>query len=230
MNHSTSAVALLVDADNATLASLDAVLSELETYGPVTIRRAYGNWFKSGLKSWDSALTSRGIRAIQQSDPVKGKNATDLALAIDAVDIHHTLAPAVFGLVSSDSDFSTLALYLREQGATVVGFGRAATPVSFQAACTRFVEIVAPSASKPSPEPAPTLTLAEQLGASIAKNADKQGWARVSVVANSMRQDFGQSAKDHGKASWTKVMRSLPGFEFRNDGTTNVAVRVTKTS
>lgn len=70
-------------------------------------------------------------------------------------------------------------------------------------------------------------TLAQLLAAAIAKNADKQGWARVSAVANHMRQNHGQAAKDHGKATWTKVLKALPGYEFRNEGTTNVAVRIT---
>lgn len=219
-------VALLIDADNAALGSLDRVLAALAKQGQVSIRRAYGNWFKSALKQWDAELTRRGIRAVQQSDPVKGKNATDLALVIDAVDLYHTLRPDVFALVSSDSDYAPLALFLRERGAKVVGFGRASTAESFRVACTVFVVQPEANAEKPKAEPKRQPTLPELLEGAIAKNADKQGWSRVSAVANHMRQHHGQAAKDHGKATWTKVLKALPGYEFRNEGTTNVAVRI----
>jgi hypothetical protein len=216
----------LIDADNAAVSSLDQVLAALAQHGEVTVRRAYGNWFKSGLKAWDVELTRRGIRPVQQSDPVRGKNATDIALVIDAVDLHHTIRPDVYGLVSSDSDYAPLAHFLRERGVTVIGFGRATTAESFRVACTLFVPIPAAAADEPKPEPARQPTLSELLTGAIEKNADKQGWARVSAVASHMRQHHGQSAKDHGKATWTKVLRALPGYEFRNEGTTSVSVRV----
>ena len=228
MTGTPPAVALLIDADNAALGSLDQVLAALAEYGELTIRRAYGNWFKTALKAWDPELNRRGIRPVQQSDPVKGKNATDLALVIDAVDLHHTIGPDVYALVSSDSDYAPLAHFLRERGAKVIGFGRASTAESFRVACTLFV----PIADGPAPEPKPSTrrqpTLPELLTAAIAKNADAQGWARVSAVASHMRQHHGQSAKDHGKATWTKVLKALPEYEFRNEGTTSVAVRVRK--
>ncbi len=221
-------VALLIDADNAALGGLDQVLAALADFGDVAIRRAYGNWFKAALKAWDPELTRRGIRPVQQSDPVKGKNATDLAMVIDAVDLHHTARPAVYALVSSDSDYTPLAHFLRERGATVIGFGRANAAQSFRIACTRFVAIPNAPASSARSVPQPQPALPELLGGAIAKNADKQGWARVGAVANHMRQHHGQSAKDHGKATWTKVLKSLPGYEFRNEGTTSVAVRIKK--
>lgn len=226
MTDAQPTVALLIDADNAALGSLDRVLAALAEYGDLTVRRAYGNWFKPALKAWDRELSRRGIRPVQQSDPVKGKNATDLALVIDAVDLHHTVSPDVYALVSSDSDYAPLAHFLRERGAMVVGFGRANTAESFRVACTSFVSIPDEVADKPRPEPKRQPTLPELVAGAIAKNADKQGWARVGAVANHIRQHHGQSAKDHGKASWTKVLKGLPGYEFRNEGTTSVAVRV----
>jgi hypothetical protein len=232
MTASPPSIALLIDADNADLATIDQVLADLADQGDVRIRRAYGNWFKSGLKAWDAKLTGRGIRAVQQSDPVKGKNATDLALVIDAIDLHHTMKPDVYALVSSDSDYTPLAHYLRERGAKVLGFGRPNTAASFQAACTTFTPIQPATATtataaavRPKTEPVRPPTLAQLLTEAIRNNADKQGWARVGVVANHMRQHHGQTAKEHGKASWTKVLESLPGFEFRDKGTTSVAVR-----
>ncbi|MFC6706677.1 NYN domain-containing protein [Flexivirga alba] len=228
MTDAAPVAALLIDADNAALGSLDQVLAALADHGELAVRRAYGNWFKSALKAWDPELNRRGIRPVQQSDPVKGKNATDLALVIDAVDLHHTIRPDVYALVSSDSDYAPLAHFLRERGATVIGFGRANTAQSFRVACTVFVPIDDAPAGRSKPEPKRQPTLPELLEGAIARNADKQGWARVGAVANHMRQHHGQSAKDHGKATWTKVLRSLPGYEFRNEGTTSVAVRIKK--
>ena len=126
-------------------------------------------------------------------------------------------------------EISRLALFLRERGANVVGFGRASTAESFRVACTVFVPI--PDASvgktgKPKAEPKRQPSLPELLAGAIAKNADKQGWARVQAVANHMRQHHGQAAKDHGKATWSKVLMGLPGYEFRDEGTTSVAVRL----
>ena len=222
-------VALLVDADNAALGSLDQVLTSLAEHGDVIIRRAYGNWFKSALKAWDPELNRRGIRPVQQSDPVRGKNATDLALVIDAVDLHHTTKPDVYALVSSDSDYTPLAHFLRERGATVIGYGRANTA----AVLPGRLHPVRPGPGRgrgqtDSRDSKRQLPLPELLAGAITKNGDKQGWARVSAVANHMRQHHGQSARDHGKATWTKVLKSLPGYEFRNEGTTSVAVRVKK--
>lgn len=224
------AVALLIDADNAALSSLDRVLRSLAEHGDVTIRRAYGNWFKPALKAWDAELSRRGIRPVQQSDPVRGKNATDLALVIDAVDLHHTTKPDVYALVSSDSDYAPVAHFLRERGATVIGYGRESTATSFRTACSLFIAVPVAAAERPTPLAKRQPPLPELLAGAIAKNGDKQGWARVSAVANHMRQLNGQSAKDHGKASWTKVLKNLPGYEFRNEGTTSVAVRIKKSS
>ena len=132
-------IALLIDADNATASRIDVILGELSRLGETNVRRAYGNWTKSGLKSWQEVLHENAIRPIQQFDPSKGKNASDIALAVDAVEILHTQRPDAFALVSSDADFTPLVMHLREHGAHVYGFGDAKTPQPFQSACTRFL-------------------------------------------------------------------------------------------
>src|SRR5215207_1824104 len=132
-------IALLIDADNATAGRIDVILGELSTLGETNVRRAYGNWTKTGLKSWVAVLHDHGIRPVQQFDPSKGKNASDIALAVDAVEILHTQRPDAFALVSSDADFTPLVMHLREHGAHVYGFGDAKTPAPFQSACTRFL-------------------------------------------------------------------------------------------
>lgn len=132
-------IALLIDADNATAARIDVILGELSRLGETNVRRAYGNWTKTGLKSWQEVLHENAIRPVQQFDPSKGKNASDIALAVDAVEILHTQRPDAFALVSSDADFTPLVMHLREHGAHVYGFGDAKTPAPFQSACTRFL-------------------------------------------------------------------------------------------
>ena len=132
-------IALLIDADNATASRIDVILGELSRLGETNVRRAYGNWTKTGLKSWQEVLHENAIRPVQQFDPSKGKNASDIALAVDAVEILHTQRPDAFALVSSDADFTPLVMHLREHGAHVYGFGDAKTPAPFQSACTRFL-------------------------------------------------------------------------------------------
>jgi uncharacterized protein (TIGR00288 family) len=132
-------IALLIDADNATASRIDVILGELSRLGETNVRRAYGNWTKTGLKSWQEVLHENAIRPVQQFDPSKGKNASDIALAVDAVEILHTQRPDAFALVSSDADFTPLVMHLREHGAHVYGFGDAKTPQPFQSACTRFL-------------------------------------------------------------------------------------------
>ncbi|QIM21810.1 NYN domain-containing protein [Phycicoccus sp. HDW14] len=135
----TPRIALLIDADNARARRLDVVLNELSALGETTIRRAYGNWTKSELKGWQQVLHENAIRPMQQFDPSKGKNASDMALVVDAVEILHTQRPDAMAIVSSDSDFTPLVMHLREHGVAVYGFGDAKTPAAFQSACTRFL-------------------------------------------------------------------------------------------
>lgn len=141
-------IALLIDADNATAARIDVILDELSRHGETNILRAYGNWTKTGLKSWQEVLHDNAIRPVQQFNPSKGKDASGIALAVDAVEILHTQRPDWFAIASSDADFTPLAMHLREHGAKVYGFGDAKTPQPFQSACTRFLVLnrIAPPA------------------------------------------------------------------------------------
>ena len=131
-------IALLIDADNAPAQSIRIVISKLEKSGTVNIRKAYGNWEKSNLNPWKNRLQKYAIRPVQQYDYVKGKNATDVALTIDAMDLIHTTNIRMFAIVSSDCDFTPLVMRLRERGAIVYGFGESKTPKPFVKACSQF--------------------------------------------------------------------------------------------
>ncbi len=132
-------IALLIDADNSPASKIDVILAELAKVGVVNIRRAYGNWKKDGLKGWEAVLHEYAIRPIQQFDYSKGKNATDMGMVIDAMDLLYTDQPEAFGIVSSDSDFTPLVMHLKAKGAQVFGFGAKKTPMPFVNACSRFL-------------------------------------------------------------------------------------------
>ena len=130
---------LLVDADNTQLSKLEAVIEEVSLHGRIIVKRAYGNWKKDTLKNWEPELKRLAIKAEQQFDYVTGKNATDIALVIDAM---HLLYRGIYGsfvIVASDSDYTPLALDLHESGVYVIGVGETKTPESFRNSCDDFI-------------------------------------------------------------------------------------------
>jgi uncharacterized protein (TIGR00288 family) len=132
-------IALLIDADNSPPSKIDVILAELAKVGVTNIRRAYGNWKKDGLKGWEAVLHEYAIRPVQQFDYSKGKNATDMVMVIDAMDLLYSDQPDAFGIVSSDADFTPLVMHLKAKGAQVFGFGAKKTPMPFVNACSRFL-------------------------------------------------------------------------------------------
>ena len=134
-------IALLIDADNASHAGIDPVLTVLAELGQVNIRRAYGNWAKPALSKWNKITHRYGLQPVQQFDLTKGKNATDMAMTIDAIDLLYAGKVDGFGIMSSDSDFTPLVTRLRQDGLLVYGFGSAKAPEAFKTACTRYIDV-----------------------------------------------------------------------------------------
>jgi uncharacterized LabA/DUF88 family protein len=176
-------IALLIDADNSPASKIDVILAELAKVGVTNIRRAYGNWKKDGLKGWEAVLHEYAIRPVQQFDYSKGKNATDMGMVIEAMDLLYTDQPEAFGIVSSDADFTPLVMHLKAKGAQVFGFGAKKTPLPFVNACSRFLYLenlgqppVADEAERPakakSGRAAPRQRASAQGGGSSAGNAD----------------------------------------------------------
>jgi uncharacterized protein (TIGR00288 family) len=132
-------IALLIDADNVSHANIAAMLAELAKYGTANIRRAYGDWGSAGLKGWRDKLHDYAIRPIQQFSYSTGKNATDIALVIDAMELLYTQKPDAFCIASSDADFTPLVMQLKANGHDVYGFGERKTPTPFVNACTTFL-------------------------------------------------------------------------------------------
>lgn len=132
-------IVLLIDADNTQLSKLEDVIREISTHGRIVVKRAYGNWKKDILKNWENELKRLAIKAEQQFDYVSGKNATDMALVIDAINLLHKNIYDAFVIVASDSDYTPLAINLHESGVFVMGVGEKKTPESFRNSCDEFV-------------------------------------------------------------------------------------------
>ena len=133
--------ALLIDADNVSAKYIKPILDELSNYGNVTYKRIYGDWTRPNSAGWKEELLQNPITPIQQSSYTYGKNATDSAMSIDAMDMLYASELVGFCLVSSDSDFTRLACRLRESGMRVIGMGEAKTPLPFRKACEIFTEL-----------------------------------------------------------------------------------------
>ena len=137
-------IALFIDADNVSAKFGKQIFDTLESRGEIFIRRIYGNWEKISLHGWNDCILNFSLRAVQQPDFATGKNATDMSLTIDAMDVLHGGKAEIFALVSNDSDFTPLAVRLREGGMKVIGLGNAQVSNSFRAACHEFIDLDAP--------------------------------------------------------------------------------------
>lgn len=226
-------IALLIDADNTTPRGIDPVLTVLAQLGQVNIRRAYGNWGKPALAKWAKITNSFGIRPHQQFDLTKGKNATDMAMTIDAIDLLYQGKVDGFGIMSSDSDFTPLVSRLRQDGLIVYGFGSAKTPEAFQKACTRFIDIdqliaedeadptvELPGEAPPAPE-APKPKIDDELINLLGKawksaKRDAENYASVSEVGKIAGNRSSFDVRNYGFARLGDLLRKLEQFEVRD--------------
>ena len=240
-------VALLIDADNSPASKIDLILNELSTFGETNIRRAYGNWKKSELKGWEEALHEHAIRPMQQFDYTKGKNASDMAMVIDALELLYTDRPDAFGIVSSDADFTPLVMHLRAKGAAVYGFGAQKTPEPFVNACSRFLYLdkLRPMAAVDAPvgtreeaeavAAAPLRATPAQLKQdaklvmllrnAVQAAADDEGWARVGAVGTQIANQASFDHRNYGYATLTKLLVATQLFEIADEGKSTVMVR-----
>jgi uncharacterized LabA/DUF88 family protein len=232
-------IALLIDADNAPASKIEFILSELSTLGMTDVRRAYGNWKKEGLRGWEGKLHEHAIRPIQQFDMVKEKNATDIAMVVDALELLYVDRPNAFALVSSDCDFTPLVMHLRAKGAAVFGFGEQKAPKPFVNACSRFLyvdQVDEPEADSVNGKPVSRLrippnelkqdtALISLLRNVIKAAADEDGWARVGELGHQIRNQSSKHFLNYGYASWTKLLKVIDLFELRDEGKNSVSVR-----
>jgi uncharacterized LabA/DUF88 family protein len=224
-------VALLIDADNASHTAIDPVLTVLADLGTVNVRRVYGNWTKPTLKGWEAVALRYALEPQQQFDLTKGKNATDMKMTIDAMDLLASGRITGFGIMSSDSDFMPLATRIRQDGLQVYGFGRATTPEGFREACNRFIDVDTLIARKPEPAP-PAPTPAPDARGAIAPEVvtmlidaydaskrDPKGFASLSEVGQRAGNRSSFDARNYGYARLSDLFEAVPGFTVdRRDG------------
>ncbi|MBO4388697.1 MAG: NYN domain-containing protein [Spirochaetales bacterium] len=216
-------IAILIDADNTQLQKLDAIITEVSTRGRIVVKRAYGNWKKRNLSKWEEELKRLGIKAEQQFDYVPGKNATDMALVIDAMDLLSSDSYDSFVIVSSDSDFTPLAIRLRESGAKIVGIGVQNTPESFRNACDDFLFLENLTNDEP-----PEIPEAQERGDS--KSAQKEAEKKAPVKKPKVPKDvhallvkaFDSYQDDNALAdvslAGNYIKRAKPDFDTRTYG------------
>ena len=214
-------LAVLIDADNASAQHLERLLVEIAKYGTASVRRAYGDWTSTRLSKWKPELLAHSVQPIQQFAYTTGKNSTDSALIIDAMDLLHGGTVDGFCLVSSDSDFTRLAARIREQGLMAYGFGQRKTPKPFVAACTKFVyvENLTGTADAPPPTATPAVkhdpTLDKLLSEAVDPAAGDDGWAHLGVVGSNLSRlasDF--DTRTWGYAKLKDLMEAHPSYEM----------------
>ncbi len=218
-------IALLIDADNASPRDLETALTILGDIGTVNIRRAYGNWKKAGLSGWAQIIHRHAIEPQQQFDITKGKNATDMKITIDAMDLLYGGRVDGFGFMTSDSDFMPIAMRIRQNGLPVYGFGSSKAPEAFQQACTRFIDVMGLRQDGEHNGTAQQLVidpeLVKLLGEAVkASKQDDNGYARLSEVGQRVANRSSFDARSYGFSRLSELLQSLPNFavERRADG------------
>jgi hypothetical protein len=219
-------IALLIDADNASHAGIDPVLTVLAELGQVNIRRAYGNWAKPALSNWNKITHRFGLQPMQQFDLTKGKNATDMAMTIDALDLLYDGKVDGFGIMSSDSDFTPLVTRLRQDGLIVYGFGSAKAPEAFKTACTRFIDVDQLIRTSAQDEEADASgadgkpidqDLNDLLGAAWkAAKRDSNGYASISEVGNIAGNRSSFDVRNHGFKRLSDLFRANESFRVED--------------
>lgn len=234
-------IAMLVDADNSPAGMVDEVLAELAKLGVINIRRAYGNWKSPHLSGWEQVLHENAIQPVQQFAYSKGKNASDMAMTIDAMDLIHTMPVNGVCLVSSDADFTPLAMRIKAAGLKVFGFGEKKTPLPFVSACSTFVYLenlvqsdigAGPASEKTAAESAARPAMARKspkelkgdsglvklLRDSVAASADEDGWAFLGRVGQHIAQRRSFDARNYGYAKTKDLFEAIGLFDIELRG------------
>ncbi|MBM3422601.1 MAG: NYN domain-containing protein [Chlorobi bacterium] len=216
-------LAVLIDADNTQPSIIEGILSEIAQYGTASVRRIYGDWTSTALKSWKELLLQHSIQPIQQFGYTKGKNATDSAMIIDAMDLLYTGKFDGFCIVSSDSDFTKLASRLRESGLTVYGFGEKKTPSPFVSACDKFIytELLRAKINdnevivrKTAAELKMDSKLVRLLRNAVESSSDESGWAHLATLGATIAKQLPEfDPRNYGYGKLGELIRATTLFE-----------------
>jgi len=251
-SHARHKIAILIDGDNAQSSLLPQMLVETGKYGQVTVRRIYGDWTTSSMNSWKDVLNFHAVQPVQQFRYTVGKNATDSAMIIDAMDLLHSGVVEGFCLVSSDSDYTRLATRIRERGVFVMGIGAKKTPKPFVNACDVFVyteNLIAeqkahretaprrnqprrkPTTATATPEPEPENDPLSLIRQAYEMAEQEDGWARLDLMGNALAQlDPGFDPRTYGHRQLSRLMASYKDyFQMRTqetDGSTLFYVKM----
>jgi uncharacterized LabA/DUF88 family protein len=237
-------LAVLIDADNAQSVNIEGLLDEVSKYGVASIKRIYGDWTNTHLRSWKEKLLEHAIQPIQQFSYTSGKNATDSAMIIDAMDLLYSGNLDGFCIVSSDSDFTRLAARLRESGLKVYGFGEKKTPRAFVSVCDKFIytEILRDTQTdddeeKPAAKPRKDFKIDKRLlkilHDAVEDLADESGRAYLGSVGQKIANRSSEfDPRNYGFKKLGDLFRALPNFEIeevpQNGGGKQIYIRIKK--
>lgn len=233
-------IALFIDGDNISHNAIEGIINELSKHGVVSIRQAYGNWSKEGLKNWEPRLLEFAIRPIQQFDYTKSKNATDILMTIDTIDLLHTKNIDAFAFATSDSDFTPVAMRVAAEGIKVFGFGEKKTPKAFMAACSEFIfteslmntyenqgEVKSnKKVRKEQKELRSDTWLVNLFRNAVEQNMDEDGWVNLSELGIYISNNSSFSPVSFGYKNLSSIIREMDLFDIRiNDWNHQMEIR-----
>ena len=222
-------IALLIDADNAPASKIDVILAEVARHGAANVRRAYGDWKSPHLKQWEATLHEYAIRPIQQFAYSKGKNASDMAMVIDAMDLLYSGNLDAFAIVSSDADFTPLVMRILTEGLKVYGFGQQKTPEPFRNACSQFTFVEGlgqqPEKADGQAELRPTdskrlrgdARLVQMLRSAVDASAGDDGWAHLGEVGSQIANQASFDPRNHGYRKLSDLMEAIDLFDVKRE-------------
>ena len=229
-------IALFIDCDNISHRSIEGIINELIKYGVVNIRHAYGNWTKDNLKNWEEKLLEFAIKPIQQFDYSKNKNATDILMTIDAIDLLHTKDIDAFAFATSDSDFTPVVMRVQAEGIKVYGFGEKKTPKPFMAACSQFIfteklmmnsthsaeneDILQAPVRKSGKAMRADTWLVNVLRTAVEQTMDEKGWANLADVGQYINNSTSFSPINFGYKKLSNLIDEIDLFDVYVDEAT----------
>jgi uncharacterized LabA/DUF88 family protein len=229
ITESNASLAVLIDADNAQASIIEGLLSEIAKFGVASVKRIYGDWTTPNLGQWKTVLLNHSIQPIQQFRYTTGKNATDSAMIIDAMDLLYSGTFDGFCIVSSDSDFTRLASRIRESGKRVYGFGEKKTPQPFVSACDRFIytEVFTVSENnekEPSKLPSSKLRqdtkLVNLIRSAIDVASNEEGWAHLGAVGSGIVKNAPEfDPRNYGYGKLSELVKAIDLFDVEKQQT-----------